>query len=72
MDCYKLSVHADDYQLPKNNNLTPSVQTLVVAAIWLELIDLDWHEDVVCPLPDPKYLSGPPPSSHLLRAPPVV
>lgn len=71
MDCYELSVNADDYQLPKNDKLTLSVQTLVVGAVLLELIEVDLQEDIVFPLPDPKCHSGPPPSSHLLRAPPI-
>lgn len=72
MDCYHLSINADDYQLPQNDKLTPSVQTIVIAAVLLELIKIDLPEDVVFPLPDPKCLSGPPPSSNLLRAPPIV
>ncbi len=72
MDCYKLSINADDYQLPQNDKLTPSVQTLAVTAVLLELIKVDLPENVFIPLPDPKCHSRPPPSSNLLRAPPIV
>ncbi|MBW8051144.1 MAG: hypothetical protein FVQ77_12555 [Cytophagales bacterium] len=72
MDCNKLSVNTDDYQLPQNGKLISLVQTLLVATVLPELIEVDLPEDVFIPLPDPKCHSGPPPSGHLLRAPPSV
>lgn len=71
MDCYKFSVNADDYQLPLNDKLICSVQAPVVDATLLELTEIDLPESIIFPLPDPKCHSWPPPSSHLLRAPPV-
>lgn len=72
MDCYKISINTDYYQLPQSDKLTPPVQTLIVAAVLPELIEADLPEDVFIPLPDPKCHSGPPRPSNLLRAPPIV
>lgn len=72
MDCNKLSINANDFQLPQNDKLTPSVQTLAVVAVLLGLFEIDLPEDFVFSLPDQQCHSRPPPSDHLLRAPPFV
>ena len=72
MDCYRLSVHVDDYQLPPNDQLTPGQQTLGPGAVLLELVKIDLPEEPVHPVPEPRGNSDPHLEANSLRGPPVA
>lgn len=72
MDCDKFSVNADDYQAPDDSQVKPTTQTLVVAAVLLDIVRLDYPEEPFPIPPDPKCRSATVISTRQLRAPPLV
>ena len=71
MDCHRLAIDVDDYQLPPNDPLIPAGQTLASAAALLELV-FDLPEEPVHPVPEPRGNSDPHLEANSLRAPPLA
>jgi len=69
MDCHKLTIQADDYWLPQNEPLTPTIS--VVAISLLEFVKIELSEEYFRPLPDP-FGNSPPLDANLLRGPPIA
>jgi hypothetical protein len=69
--CHKVSVNTDDYQLTNEVKIEPSIQTIVVAAVLLDLISLDYSEEPFLLPPDPKCRSATLISTNRLRGPPI-
>jgi len=62
----------DDFQQTQVEKVKPTIQTLVVAAVLLDLVRIASHEEPIFFPPDPKCRSAPILSSHTLRGPPLV
>jgi len=72
MDCYRFTIDADDYQLPQNELLIPTVRTLAVAAVLPELVTIELPDEPSFRLPEPWGNSDPPLETNPLRGPPFA
>lgn len=72
MECKHTLSQVDDFQQPQVEKVKPTIQTLFVAAVLLDLIRIPIYEEPILFPPDPKCRSAPILSSHTLRGPPLV
>ena len=71
MDCYRTAIEANHFQLPQNDKLVRTVQTLLVAQVRPEIAKMALPEEAPIRLPDPCGNSDPPLEAISLRGPPL-
>jgi len=72
MECFKMQVAADDYQVPQRPKLDLSIKTLAVAAVLFELVAELLPQSPFIEPPRPRNTSDPPLKLYPLRGPPLV
>jgi hypothetical protein len=72
MDCQKLHQASDEYQVPEEHLVKPTLKTWVVAAMVLQLLSVDLPDRTHATPPDPGSTSEPPLPANTLRGPPIV
>lgn len=70
MDCYKISAHANDFQLPEK--VKPSFSSVALVVTFLVIAEVEIEEESFVLIPDPGCNSDPPLGKNYLRGPPLV
>lgn len=68
-NCYDF-LKDNNYQITKRSLDLKPVH-IVIARVFLELIEIEFHEQEYHPVPDARCNSGPPLQAHSLRGPPL-
>ncbi len=72
MDCQKLILAMDEFQIPAEHQVKPTFITWVFAAFVLQLLNVRPLDNTHLAPPDPGGTSDPPLDANTLRGPPIV